>query len=202
MKKIGVIIFFALLFFPETNAQENFKNTNCDSLLAIKSPFLDCFGGESNWNLLRTVDCYKENNQLDRAIEISESNARYIDDTEMIFRAGWTNKLLELYNLKFGRTYMLNELANATIHIDIEDIWMEVMPDLIKSVGFEWEQYVLISVRIFKKDFYILSTIETQENDYQILKEFVTLRLPKDEVISYFEKRWSESPMYLKIENL
>jgi hypothetical protein len=203
MKKIIAIIITIGIIIPKSFSQENAGVSKCDSLITEAKKQFGC--GQAFWmrNMLmkQAADCYAENNEIEKAIELAEYYVRDVDE-QYLGGQGWIEKLIEFQRKKNGDNYVKSQIAEVEVEIKINEFYFDITDTLTLTTGFEWTDIIEVTVELFGKEYWITSTIESQDGDNLISDEFILSRRNEEELRKYFDGRWRESLMYREIEKI
>lgn len=151
--------------------------------------------------LKKAADCYKEKDELEKAIKIAESNIQDINE-QTLGRQGWIEKLVEYQRIKNGDEYVRDHLNELKIAIQINESYFEIADTLTVANGFEWGDVIWVSVVVFGKQYGFTSTVESHEKDNQVCDDFLLSKISKDALNAYFYERWQSSLIYKEIEKI
>jgi hypothetical protein len=200
MIKMLTLIFLAVYSLGMKPIENSFINEDCYKLLeAAKRDFP--FGPDWREKYLIAIECFEENGDYDKAINIFYNSCRLSSEIQDV----WLKKYVELINKKYAPEEIRSQLKQVNVKVERDEFFAHIItkPNLEKITweNFVWSEYFFLNFNLFEKSFSIVSTAKSNDEDNLVFKNYLLNKISKSDLEEYFQKRWLESSLYKALAN-
>ncbi|MBI1226953.1 MAG: hypothetical protein GC192_17105 [Bacteroidetes bacterium] len=214
MKRFALIQFISFFFLKMTfsqNAVDSSYFSDCDkyykSAINYHISGMDCSGFESKIRLkglLLAVDCYRDNDNIDKGLEILFSKIYAANLLEIGYTKEWFEKIAELCTLKHGKKAIRKQLIKPKFNYYIDEIYSTIDSKQIHEADSTIFVFaatpINYTVELFGKELSILPAKE----EFMAEERMLSLKILKSEaspteIDNFCQKIWQSSELYQEL---
>lgn len=154
--------------------------------------------------LLLAVDCFRDNGNIDKGLEILFSKIYAANLLEIGYTKEWFEKIAELHTLKYGKKAVRKELKKPIFHYYVDGLYSIFDSKQIQEADITILDFIATpvnySVEFFGKEFSISPTMkELKANERMLSLRIIKAQASQAEIDSFCKKLWHSSELYQEL---